>query len=340
MIQMKKVALIGYGYWGPNILRNLFDTDNCEVVYCADLSNERLNLAKKRFPSIKITTRASDVLHDPDIDGVVIATPTQTHFPLAKEALLNDKHVLIEKPMAMNTTEAKTLVDLAKKRGKIIMVDHTFLFNNAVLKIKELIDKGELGKILYIDCVRANLGLFYPDVNVVFDLSSHDFSIINFLLDSSPLTIQAIGKSHFNQQEDVAYITAEYPSEIMAHVHVSWLSPLKIRRMIIIGTKKMVVYDDTLPSEKVQVYDKGVIMDASKELEQQIKIGYRTGDVWLPKINIIEPLSLVMKTFIEGFSNNTKDLKSSGKFVYLVMKVLEAATKSIREEEKITLNDD
>lgn len=332
---MKRIALIGYGYWGPNLLRNLFDTKNCEVAYCCDLSADRLNLAKKRYPSVKTTISIDEVINDPTVDGVIIATPTKTHFPIAKKALLSGKNVLIEKPMAMNIKEAKTLTDLALKAKQIIMVDHTFLFNDAVIKIKKMIDKGQLGDILYIDSVRANLGLFQPDVNVIYDLASHDFSIIQYLLGKKPVSVQANGKSHFNKQEDVAYVTVDYPNNILAHVHISWLSPLKVRRMFIIGTKKMVVYDDTEPAEKIGIYDKGVVMEATSEkIAEQIKIGYRSGDAWMPKIDIIEPLGLLMSEFVNAMKTKNQP-KSGGEFVLTVMQILEAATKSVRSGRKI-----
>lgn len=335
---MKQIALIGYGYWGPNLLRNLFDTPGCQVNYVCDLSSKRLEAAKKRYPSIQVSLNIDEIIKNPKIDGVIIATPTRTHFPIAKKALLSGKHILIEKPMTMSLKEAKILIALGKKNKKVVMVDHTFLYNDAVLKIKKLIDKKILGKILYIDCVRANLGLFQTDVNVVFDLASHDFSIISFLLNSKPKFINATGKSHFNKQEDVAYITAQYPDDIMAHVHVSWLSPLKIRKMIVIGTKKMVVYDDIEPTEKIRVYDKGIIMDiSSEEVVEQIKIGYRTGDALLPKIDVIEPLSLMLKDFIQAMSYKTHKTRSSGDFVLSIMEILQASNKSIRTGRKVTI---
>lgn len=334
---MKRLALIGYGYWGPNILRNLFDIPKAQVVYLVDLSNDRLNLAKKRYPSIKTTTDINLVLNDPKVDGVIIATPTKTHFSLGQKFLNLGKNILIEKPMTQNLEEAMSLVKLSKKKKKLLMVDHTFLFNDAVIKIKELIDKGELGNILYIDSVRANLGLFQTDVNVIYDLASHDFSIIQYLLESKPKSIRATGASHYSKQEDVAYISAKYPNNIMAHVHVSWLSPLKIRKMMIIGTKKMIVYDDTETAEKIRVYDKGIIMDIDNALAQQLKIGYRSGDAWLPKINIIEPLSLMLEEFVKGMDKKKGEVKSSGLFALGVMESLDSATKSIRIGRKVNL---
>lgn len=332
---MKRVALIGYGYWGPNLLRNLFDAESCEVAYCCDLSKERLKLAKKRYPSVNTTTDIDEVMNDKSVDGVIIATPTRTHFQLAQKALMSGKDVLIEKPMVMNVKEAKVLINLANKKKRIVMVDHTFLFNDAVMRVKKLIDDGELGDIIYIDSVRANLGLFQPDVNVIYDLASHDFSIIQYLLGKNPISIQATGKSHFNKQEDIAYVTAEYPNNIMAHVHISWLSPLKVRRMFIIGTKKMIVYDDTEPAEKIRIYDKGVTTQTDDSvIAEQIKIGYRSGDVWLPKIDVIEALGLLINEFVESMETR-KQPKSGGKFVQTVMEMLEAATTSIRSDRKV-----
>lgn len=337
MLVMKRIALIGYGYWGPNLLRNLFDTKNCQVIYCCDLSKEQLKKAKKRYPSIVTTTDINKIINDPKIDGIVIATPTKTHFLIAEQALNKNKDVLIEKPMAMTVTEARTLVDLAKKKKRIVMVDHTFLFNNAVLKIKELIDKKRLGKILYIDSVRVNLGLFQSDVNVVFDLATHDFSIINFLLGSKPKSVRATGKTHFNNQEAVAYITVNYPKNVMAHIHISWLSPLKVRQMLIIGTKKMVVYNEDEVAEKIRVYDKGVLMTQPDELmKEQVMISYRSGDVWLPKLAIIEPLSLLTNAFIQAITKRQIP-KSNGDFALEVMEVLEASNKSIRIGRKVNL---
>lgn len=334
---MKRVALIGYGYWGPNLLRNLFETKDCEVAYCCDLSIDKLYLAKKRYPSVNITTDMELVINDETVDAILIATPTKTHFPIAEKILLAGKDILIEKPMAMNLREAKKLTELAKKKGKIIMVDHTFLFNNAVLKVKDLIADGELGEILYIDSVRTNLGLFQPDVNVVFDLATHDFSIIQFLLESKPISVQATGKSYFNKRESIAYITVSYPKNILAHIHVSWLSPLKIRRMLIIGTKKMVVYDEDKPSEEIRIYDKGVIVEETYlQVEKQAKISYRSGDILLPKVNVVEPLGILIDIFIKAISSREIP-RSSGDSALDVMAALEASTNSLKTGRKVKL---
>lgn len=326
---IKILALIGLGYWGPNLLRNFINIPNCHIRYCCDKDSEKLQEIKRKFPHILTTKEYHEIVNDDSIDAVILATPTSTHFDLAVTALKVGKDVLIEKPMVQNFKQAKFLVQLAKKRKRILMVDHTFLFNPAVIKIKELIDQGEIGKILYIDSTRTNLGLFQKDINVIFDLAAHDFSIIQYILGNQPEQISAIGQSHFSNQVDVAYVTASYPDDISAHIHVSWLSPVKVRRMLIIGTKKMIVYDeDTVPAEKVRVYDKGVILDGPKSNIEQIKIGYRSGDVWLPKIDMVEPLSLLAQSFVDSITSR-KVLKSDGIFSSEIIKILETASNSL-----------
>lgn len=324
-----RVALVGYGYWGPNLLRNLFDVFGCEVVYCCDKDDKKLRDVKKKYPSITIVQNFEQVVNDQSIDGIILATPTKTHFPLAKKAIKSGKDVLIEKPMTLRASQAWELLALAKKYERLITVDHTFLFNDAVMKIKKIIENGEIGDVLYIDSVRVNLGLFQKDSNVIFDLATHDFSIIQYLLEKNPLTIHTHTTTYFGKHEEVAYIFAKYPRGISVHVHVSWLSPAKIRRMIIVGTKKMIVYDDIEPTEKVRIYDKGVKVDGDiKELEQ-IKIGYRTGDVLIPKIDIVEPLSLLTKEFV-GALKTRKETRSSGEFGAGIVEILEKATQSAR----------
>lgn len=331
---IKNLGLIGLGYWGPNLLRNFINIPNCHIRYCCDIDAAKLHEIKRKFPHILTTKEYSKILDDESIDAVILATPTSTHFDLAVAALNGGKDVLIEKPMVQNFKQAKFLVQLAKKRGKILMVDHTFLFNPAVIKIKELIDKGEIGKILYIDSTRTNLGLFQKDINVIFDLAAHDFSIIQFILGTQPKQVGAIGNSHFSNQVDVAYVTASYSGNISAHIHVSWLSPVKVRRMLITGTKKMIVYDeDTVPAEKIRVYDKGVILDGPTKNIDQIKIGYRSGDVWLPKIDVVEPLSLLAQSFVDSITSR-KVLRSDGIFGSEIIKNLETATSSLKKRGK------
>lgn len=332
----KRIALVGHGYWGPNLLRNLIAVDECEVIYCCDKDGSKLQKIHKTYPGITLTTDIEVVLNDSLVDAIVLATPTTTHFPLAKKILERGKDILIEKPMTTTANEAKSLVNIAKKNKKIIMVDHTFLFNDAVLKIKELTTKGEIGDILYIDSVRVNLGLFQKDVNVIFDLATHDFSIINYLLGSAPINVQAHTHTHFGNHENIAYIFSEYPRGVATHVHVSWLSPAKIRQMLIVGSKKMIVYDDIEPTEKIRVYDKGIVIERDSREIEQMKIGYRSGDVWLPKIDIVEPLFLLVKEFINSI-HTRKTPKSDGVFGAQVVEILEKATQSAREKKKVVI---
>lgn len=320
------IAIAGYGYWGPNPLRAFMDIPGCSVRYCCDVNPKRLLDVKRRYPHILTTTDFNEVISDPTVDALVLATPTNTHFELAKKAILAGKDILIEKPMTSNSKEAWELVALAKKNKKVLMVDHILLFNPAVLKIKELIDSGEIGDILYIDSTRTNLGLFQKDINVIFDLASHEFSIIQFILGAKPKIIGVTGKSHINKQIDLAYISAEYPGNILAHVHITWLSPLKIRRMLIVGTKKMIMYDDNDPAEKLRVYDKGVFAEGPAGDREQIKINYRVGDAWLPNIEIADPLTLLAKSFIDALSTRNVE-RSDGRFSAEIIEILESATK-------------
>lgn len=325
------IAIVGYGYWGPNPLRAFLDIPGCSVRYCCDINTERLQEVKRRFPHILTTTDFNEVVSDPSVDAVVLATPTQTHFELAKKAINAGKDILIEKPMTSDSREAWELVELAQKNKKVLMVDHVMLFNPAVLKIKELIDKGELGEILYIDSTRTNLGLFQKDINVIFDLASHEFSMIQFILGSKPKIVGVTGKSHVGKQIDLAYISAEYPGNILAHVHITWLSPLKIRRMFIVGSKKMIMYDDNDPAEKVRVYDKGVVAEGSPRDGAQIKINYRVGDAWLPNIEIADPLTLLAKSFIDSLSTREVE-RSGGRFSAEIIDILERATKLFKKQ--------
>lgn len=320
---MKRIALIGYGYWGPNLLRNFYETPNCEVEYVCDLDISKLKSVRKRYPSVILTNSIDDVLSDKEIDAVAVAVPTKHHFEIAKKSLLLGKDVLIEKPMTLSSREADELAHLAAKNKQILMIDHTFLFAEAVRKLKGIIDKGILGKIIYIDSVRVNLGLLQKDSNVLFDLAAHDVSILKYLLDEDPIKVSAVGKKYFGSQEEIGYLHLDYPSGVNANIHVSWLSPLKTRRMMIVGTKKMAVYDDIEQSEKIKLYDKGVEMD-----KNQIRIGYRSGDVYSPHLEVKEALLTLCGEFIECIVSRKTPI-SSGKFGAEVVKILETATKSI-----------
>jgi predicted dehydrogenase len=332
---MKKIALIGYGYWGPNLLRNFMEVPCCEVVYCCDKDVNRLKEVRKRYPSLIITRDYEDLLHDSELDAAIIATPTKFHYQVARDFLRAGKDVLIEKPMTLTSKEAGLLVEIARKQKKIIMVDHTFIYNEAVRKIKEVIKSGSLGDILYLDSVRANLGLFQQDSNVIFDLATHDFSIVQYLLEDTPVWLQAFGKSHYNKQEDVAYIIAQYAKNISVHIQVSWLSPLKVRQLLIVGTKKMLVYDDVNSAEKIRIYEKGVdlVPGLTTKLEEA-KVSYRSGDAWLPNIKGTEALSLVAREFIEAILTRRKPI-SDGLMGLNVVSALEKATESARSGKKI-----
>lgn len=333
---MKKVAIVGYGYWGTNLLRNFYETTGCEVLYCCDKDTKRLKAVRKRYPSIILTSNYEDILEDSEVDAVIIATPTKSHYPLAKMALASGKDVLIEKPMTLNTEEAKDLFEISKKEKRIIMVDHTFLFTQAVRKLKKIIDNGELGDIVYIDSVRINLGLFQTDSNVAFDLATHDISILQFLLGVNPISTTCVAKPYYSTQEEIFYLHLDYPKKVSCHLHVSWLSPLKIRRMMIVGTKKMAVYDDVEQSEKIKIYDKGVIVEKLKKgtkTAEQVRIGYRSGDIKSPNLDIKEALRIMSSEFINALETRKKPL-SDGEFGLKVVNILEVATSSSRSGKK------
>ncbi|MDP6506148.1 MAG: Gfo/Idh/MocA family oxidoreductase, partial [Planctomycetota bacterium] len=280
---MVGIGLVGYGYWGPNLLRNFVETPDATVIAVCDLNQDCLDLVQARYPSIKTTKNTQELFDDPDIDAIIIATPVSTHFKLAIQALDAGKHVFVEKPLTTTFAEGEELVEKAKQQGRTVMVDHTFLYTGAVQKIKEQIDSGEMGDIYYYDSVRVNLGLFQHDVNVIWDLAVHDLAIMDHLLPTHPLSVSATGMSHVaDQPENIAYLTLFFEKSLMAHIHVNWLAPVKIRRTLISGSRKMIVYDDLEPSEKVKIYDKGIELTDSKESIYKMLIGYRTGDLWVP----------------------------------------------------------
>jgi predicted dehydrogenase len=336
---MKYVALVGYGYWGTNLLRNFVETKNCEVVYVCDNDITRLKPIRKRYPSIILTSNYEEILVDKEIDAVIIATPTRFHHSLAKKAMEAGKDVLIEKPMALSVSEAKDLVMVSKKTKRIIMVDHTFLFTPAVRKLKKIIDSGEIGDIVYIDSVRINLGLFQTDSNVSFDLATHDIAILQYLLNVSPTIITSVAKSFYGTQEEIFYIHLNYPNKITCHLHVSWLSPLKVRKMMIVGTKKMIVYDDVEQSEKIKIYDKGVVFEQIKtetKKAEQIRIGYRSGDVNSPNIDIKEALGTMALEFMDALETR-KEPVSNGLFGLSIVNILEMSNNSSRSSKTIII---
>ena len=305
---MTKIAIVGCGYWGNNLIRNFNKVADIDTV--CDIDQGKLDSIKENYPAIKITTDFNDILNNPKIKAVVIALPTKFHYEFAKKSLIAGKHILVEKPMTTNSQEAEELIKIAEKKGKILMVDHTFLYHSPILKIKEIIDSGELGKIYYYDSQRMNLGTIRPDINVVWDLASHDISILNFLFKDKPTEVSAIGSSHISKQEEVAHIVIKYQKGIVAHIHLSWLSPIKIRQILIGGSEKMVYFDDIEPSNKIKVYDNAVQVLA-----------------YNPK----EALLRVCETFIDCIRNNKKPL-TDGYEDLKTIKILEVCDKSLKEK--------
>ena len=326
---MINVGIIGYGYWGPNLVRNFFSAKDCNVKVVADAFPQRLEQLKKIFPSIKGVTDANEIIHDSQIDAVIIATPVVTHFQLAKAALLQGKHVLLEKPMTASVREAEFLINLAEQRNLLLMVDHTFLYTGAVEKMKQLINEGELGSIKYLDSTRINLGLFQSDINVLWDLAPHDISILNYIVNDRPYSVNATGITHTNNQiENIAYLTVNYNSGFIAHFNCSWSSPVKVRMMLIGGDKKMILYNDLEPTEKIKVYDT-CYRYTNDEEKKRILVDYRTGDIYVPKLNMAEALSAMANDFITSIIEK-KQPKSSCYLGLDVVKILESSDISIK----------
>ncbi|HTC46969.1 MAG TPA: Gfo/Idh/MocA family oxidoreductase [Candidatus Aquilonibacter sp.] len=324
-----RIGVIGYGYWGPNIVRNFHSQDNSEVVLVADRNPNCEARLKKTFPGIGFTTDENQVLTSSEIDVVAVVTPVWTHFELAKKALENGKHVFVEKPFTYSVAQGEELVELAERKNLKIMVDHTFLFTGAVRKIKELVDKKELGDLYYYDALRVNLGLFQHDVNVIWDLAPHDLSIMDYVIGEKPEAVVATGERHLNGVEDVAFITVYFPKRIIAHVNVNWLSPVKVRTTLIGGEKKMLVWNDLEADEKLRIYDKGVSMSANPSNLHQLLVSYRSGDMWAPQVEQVEALRAETAYFIKCIEGNSKPF-NDGEAGLRVVRILEAADRSIR----------
>ena len=325
---MINIGVIGYGYWGPNIVRNFNSLDEATVVSICDNRPEALQRAKSNCPQARLTNNCNDLLSGSDIDVVAVVTPVSTHFDLAFAALQNGKHVFVEKPFTASVSEAEQLMELAEKKNLKLMVDHTFLFTGAVRKIKELIDQGTLGPLYYYDSTRVNLGLFQHDVNVVWDLAPHDLSIMEYILPGKPEALVATGETHFNGLEDVAFITVYYPDALIAHFNVNWLSPVKVRTTLIGGEKRMVVWNDLEPDEKIKIYDKGVEVD-SREGVYDVLVSYRTGDMLVPKVEQTEALKLETQYFVDCINNGSQPFNDAEAGLNVV-RLLEAADKSIK----------
>jgi len=327
---MVNIGVIGYGYWGPNLVRNFMECEGAKVVAVSDGSADRLALAGRRAPGAKLFDCGSDLIQDPEIDAVVIATPVPTHFDLAAAALRQSKHVFVEKPLAASAQQARRLVDLAEKHRRVLMTGHVFVYAGAVRKISQLIETGDLGKLLYYDSVRINLGLFQSGLDVMWDLAVHDLAILDHIWKSTPVAVSATGMKHFaGQAEDIAYLTVFYSDNSIAHVHVNWMAPMKIRRTLIGGSHKMVVYDDVEGAEKIKVYDKGVSIAESPEQLHQMRVNYRAGDMFAPLLDNSEALKLEAAEFIQSIEGGRKPL-TDGEAGLRVVELLEAATQSLQ----------
>lgn len=323
------IGVIGYGYWGPNLVRNFADAPSATLAAISDTRAERLSAAHRRYPSARLSEHYSELLADPAVDAVAIATPVSSHFQLAMEALESNKHVLVEKPLASTSEQALRLIEEAEKRNRVLMVDHTFVYTGAVRKIRDLVNAGALGEVYYYDSVRVNLGLFQHDVNVIWDLAVHDLSIMDFVLPGKPVAVSATGISHIaGQPENIAYITLFFANNKIAHLHVNWLAPVKVRRTLIGGSDKMIVYDDIEPSEKVRVYDKGVTVSAGHEEVYELLVSYRSGDMWAPKLDQTEGLQTETRHFIDCIEHS-KHAETDGLSGLRVVRILEAAEKSM-----------
>lgn len=326
---MLNIGIIGYGYWGPNVARNFKKCSDANLVSISDLNQTRLKLAKNNYPNIKIYSDPRELIQSDDTQAIAIVTPVYTHFELAKAALEKGKHIFVEKPFASSAREAEELINIAKKNGLIIMVDHTFLFTGAVKKIREVIDSQELGSLFFYDSVRVNLGLFQHDVNVLWDLAPHDFSIMHYLIDKNPVAISALGTGHFGRgMEGVAYVAAHFDNGFIAHFHCNWLSPVKMRRTLISGNKKMLVWDDLLPDEKIKIYDRGIEFKNADGIHNLL-VSYRSGDMYSPKISNTEALQQEAEYFVECIKSNTEPF-NNGEAGLKVVKMLEAADKSLK----------
>jgi predicted dehydrogenase len=326
------IAVIGYGYWGPNLARNFAETEGATMAMVCDADQRRLALAQKRFPALICATDFDEALKNPDINAVAIATPVHTHYELAKRAIKAGKHVLVEKPLTARVDHAEELVALAEKNGVVLMVDHVFVYSPPVLKMKELVAQGKLGKLFFIDSVRINLGLFQHDVNVVWDLAPHDLSIVDFLVDRQPVSVSAYGGTHADHDiEDVAYLNLDYGDGLIANFHVNWLSPVKVRQMIIGGSERGLIYNDLQVDEKIKVYDRGIDVGADPNQRSKALISYRSGDIWSPNLATREPLSRMAEHFVTCVKTGQQPV-SDGKSGLRIVKILDAAQRSIKSQ--------
>jgi len=333
-VRVIRIGVIGYGYWGPNLVRNFHETPGMQVACVSDLRPERLAVVQGRYPAVKLTVNHRELLEDPGIDAVAIATPVSTHFDLATAALRAGKQVFVEKPLAATGKQVERLIEAAGKVDRVLMVDHTFVYTGAVRKIRELVDSGSLGDIYYYDSTRVNLGLFQHDIDVIWDLAVHDLSIMDYVIPHRAVAVSATGFSHVTGgRENIAFLTLFFDDPLIAHIHVNWLAPVKIRRTLIGASKQMVVYDDLEQSEKIKIYDKGINIDRRRDPAEKIYevlVGYRTGDMLSPRLDMKEALSVEAAHFV-GCVKEHKQPISDGGAGLRVVQILEAASKSMRQ---------
>ena len=330
---MLRIGVIGYGYWGPNIVRNFNRNEDAQVTMICDGNETALKSAKRDYRNTEFVKNSDDVTASSEIDAVAVVTPVSTHYDLAKKALLNGKHVFVEKPFTAMAEQAEELIALAEKKNLKIMVDHTFLFTGAVNKIKETIDNNMLGSIYYYDSTRVNLGLFQHDVNVIWDLAPHDFSIMDYVIKEKPVALAASGQAHVNGKEDIAYITVYFTNKMIAHFNVNWLSPVKLRNTLIGGEKKMLVWNDVNADEKIKIYDKGIDVSNREGIHNRL-VSYRSGDIWTPKVEQKEALALETEYFIDCITNDKQPVNDAHAGLRIV-KMLEACDRSLKESGKL-----
>lgn len=333
------IGVIGCGYWGPNLLRNFAENEAAQLRWICDLDEDRLASMSRRYPMAQTTSDYHKLIEDSELEAVAVVTPVATHYPIAKQCLLAGKHVLMEKPLTATVPEAEELIDLAERNGLKLMVDHTFIYTGAVRKMKEIVGSGELGDLLYFDSVRINLGLFQRDINVLWDLAPHDLSIMDFLIERQPEGLSAIGSCHIEDGiENIAYLIMKFPDDFIAHFHFNWLAPVKIRKTLIAGSSKMILYDDIEPTEKVRVYDKGVTANrvGDREADYQTLVSYRTGDIWAPRLDATEALRYVVAEFLNSIQQDRRPL-TDGRAGLRVVRLLEAAQRSMKSGGQFTL---
>ena len=325
-----KFGVIGYGYWGPNIVRNLMSLEGSHVIAIAEISPAARLRAQKAYPGVLVTANAMDVITSTEIDAIAVVSPVWTHYELTKAALENGKHVFVEKPFTSTGAQGESLINLAEQKNLKIMVDHTFLFTDAVKKIRQLLDESALGNLYYYDSTRVNLGLFQHDVNVLWDLAPHDLSIMDYLIKGNPEAVVATGQGHLNGHEDVAFMTLYFPEKVIAHINVNWLSPVKVRTTLIGGEKRMVVWNDLEADEKVKVYDKGVKI-SSREGVYELLVSYRSGDMWSPQLEQGEALRQELSYFVDCVSTGQEPF-NNGSAGLRVVRMLETASESLNKK--------